>query len=173
MRIRTIALLGLAGAAAAYLLDPMSGRVRRQRLRQRLMPTARLGTIFEGPRAPLPDNVAPSAPPAGPAHREEPAHEPIPLGPGFPMDDAGIAARIRTEVFGRDDLDTDKLTVDVVSGVAFLRGELKDGHAIEEIVDRTRVVVGVRAVHNLIVVRMPESVTLTRPVRTLGDAWSG
>jgi hypothetical protein len=189
MRIRTIALVGLAGAAVAYLFDPISGSARRTRLRGQILGIARRGArrapIVETARTPLPESMVPEpraeiseAPDEPKAERSEAPNEPskhaIPLGPGsLPMDDAAIAGRIRTHVFGRPDLETGGVLVDVVRGMVFLRGELRDGHAIEEIIDRTRSVPGVRGVQNLIVIRMPESVTITRPIRTLGDTWSG
>jgi hypothetical protein len=173
MRIRTIALAGLAGAAVAYLFDPISGDARRSRLRARIMTVARRGTTIETARAPLSEDVAPEPSAEISDTPEEPRKEAIPLGPGAtPTDDEAIASRIRTELFGRPDLQTGRIVIDVVRGVAFLRGELKDGHAIEEIMDRTRSVPGVRGVHNLILIRMPESLTITRPVNTLGDSWS-
>jgi hypothetical protein len=189
MRIRTIALAGLAGAAVAYLFDPISGSARRTRLRGQIMGFARRGArrapIVETARRPLPENMVPEpkaeiseAPDEPKAESSEAPDEPskhaIPLGPGaLPMDDAAIAGRIRTQVLGRPDLETGGVLVDVVRGMAFLRGELRDGHAVQEIIDRTRAVPGVRGVQNLIVIRMPESVTITRPIRTLGDTWSG
>ena len=174
MRIRTIALAGLAGAAVAYLFDPISGEARRTRLRTRIMTFARRGTAIETARAPLSEDVVPESSAEISDTPEEPRKEAIALGPGAaPTDDEAIASRIRTEVFGRPDLQTDRIVIDVVRGVAFLRGEMKDGHAIEEIMDRTRSVPGVRGVHNLILIRMPESLTITRPIRTLGDSWSG
>lgn len=173
MRIRTIALAGLAGAAVAYLFDPISGDARRTRLRARIMTVARRGRI-ETVRAPLSEDVVPEPGAEISDTPEEPRKKAIALGPGTSeTDDEAIASRIRTEVFGRPDLQTGRIVIDVVRGVAFLRGEMKDGHAIEEIMDRTRSVPGVRGVHNLILIRMPESLTITRPIRTLGDSWSG
>jgi hypothetical protein len=200
MRIRTIALVSMAGAAVVYLFDPISGSARRTRLRGQIMGfarrAARRAPIVETARTPRPENVVPepkaeisdtpdepkaeiSDTPDEPKAEiseapDEPSKQAIPLGPGaLPMDDAAIAGRIRTQVFGRPDLETGGVLVDVVRGMAFLRGELREGHAIEEIIDRTRSVPGVRGVQNLIVIRMPESVTITRPIRTLGDTWSG
>jgi hypothetical protein len=188
MRIRTIALVSMAGAAVVYLFDPISGSARRTRLRGQIMGFARRAARrapIETARTPLPENVVPepkaeiSDTPDEPKAEiseapDEPSKQAIPLGPGaLPMDDAAIAGRIRTQVFGRPDLETGGVLVDVVRGMAFLRGELREGHAIEEIIDRTRSVPGVRGVQNLIVIRMPESVTITRPIRTLGDTWSG
>lgn len=175
MRIRTIAVASLAGAAVAYLFDPISGDARRTRLRARIRTVVRRGRTVETARAPLPEDVVPE-PSAEPSDTpEEPRKKKaIALGPGTNgSDDEAIASRIRTEVFGRPDLQTGRIVIDVVRGVAFLRGEMKDGHAIEEIIDRTRSVPGVRGVHNLILIRMPESLTITRPIRTLGDSWSG
>jgi hypothetical protein len=174
MRIRTIALAGLAGAAVAYLFDPISGDARRTRLRARIMTVARRRTTVETGRAPYSEDVVPEPSAEISDMPEEPRKKAIALGPGAtPTDDEAIASRIRTEVFGRPDLQTGRIVIDVVRGMVFLRGEMKDGHAIEEIMDRTRSVPGVRGVHNLILIRMPESLTITRPVRTLGDAWSG
>lgn len=174
MRIRTIALAGMAGAAVAYLFDPISGDARRTRLRARIMTLARRTTTVETVRAPLSEDVVQEPSAEISDMTEEPRKEAIALGPGAaPTDDEAIASRIRTEVFGRPDLQTGRIVIDVVRGVAFLRGEMKDGHAIEEIMDLTRSVPGVRGVHNLILIRMPESLTITRPVNTLGDSWSG
>ena len=178
MRIRTIALAGLAGAAVAYLFDPISGDARRTRLRARITTVARRGRTVETVSAPLSDDAV-SAPlpedvaPEPGAEISDGPEEPRKKAIAPPTDDEAIASRIRTEVFGRPDLQTERVVIDVVRGVAFLRGEMKDGHAIEEIMDRTRSVPGVRGVHNLILIRMPESLTITRPIRTLGDSWSG
>jgi osmotically-inducible protein OsmY len=174
MRIRTIALAGLAGAAVAYLFDPISGDARRTHLGARIMTVARRGRTVDTARAPRSEDVVTEASAEISDVPAEPGKKAIALGPGAtPTDDEAIASRIRTEVFGRPDLQTGRIVIDVVRGVAFLRGEMKDGHAIEEIMDRTRSVPGVRGVHNLILIRMPESLTITRPMRTLGDAWSG
>jgi hypothetical protein len=175
MRIRTIALAGLAGAAVAYLFDAIDGSARRTRLRARIMTAiARRRTVVETAHAPLPEDAAPEPSAEISEALDEPAKEAIPLGPGAtPTDDEALASRIRTEVFGRPDLQTGRVVIDVVRGVAFLRGEMKDGHAIEEIMERTRSVPGVRGVHNLILIRMPDSLTITRPIKTIGDSWSG
>lgn len=198
MRIRTIALAGLAGAAAAYLFDPIAGNARRSRLRERIAPLTQRRSILAGNPAPLPDNMIPvpktetgempeepskeSVPdmPEEPSKEtapdmpEEPSKESVPDAPEDDSMDAAIAGRIRMDVLGRPDLETGSLVVDVVQGAAFLRGELNDRRAIEEIVDLTDSVPGVRSVQNLIVIRMPDSGTVTRPVtKSLGDAWTG
>jgi hypothetical protein len=223
MRIRTIAIAGLAGAAVAYLFDPIAGSMRRSRLRERIAAYTRRRTMPVGKLPPLPVNMIPTpeaeisemtaepakqdapdlleAPPkeevSGKA--EEPRKEHVAGTPqerplediaympqerlrgyladareGRPMEDGAIAGRIRMKVLERPDLETGSLLIDVVQGVAFLRGELKDRKEIEEIVDLAGSVPGVRGVQNLIVIRLPESQAVSRPAgRPLGDAWSG
>jgi type IV secretory pathway VirB10-like protein len=215
MRIRTIAIAGLAATAVAYLFDPITGSARRSRLRERMAAfTLRRTTPEQMP--PLPDNMIPApedapeerakgpvadTPPQAPEKEavadasqapekeavadtsHEPAKEDIAYMPqerlrGYladtredrPMDDAAIAARIRMKVLGRPDLETSSLVVDVVQGVAFLRGDLKDRRQIDEVVDLTGAVPGVRKVQNLI--HLPESQTIPRPAAPLGDAWN-
>lgn len=223
MRIRTIAIAGLAGAAVAYLFDPIAGSMRRSRLRERIAAYTRRRTMPMGKLPPLPVNMIPtpeaeiSEMTAEPAKQDAPdlleapskeevsgmAEEPrkehaagtpqerpledIAYMPqerlrgyladareGRPMEDGAIAGRIRMKVLERPDLETGSLLIDVVQGVAFLRGELKDRKEIEEIVDLAGSVPGVRGVQNLIVIRLPESQAVSRPAgRPLGDAWSG
>lgn len=89
-----------------------------------------------------------------------------------PMDDAAIASLVRTKVLGRPDLDTGSLVVDVVQGVAFLRGDLKDRRQVDEVVDLTGAVPGVQEVKDLI--HLPESPTGSEQTAArLGDAWNG
>ena len=89
-----------------------------------------------------------------------------------PMDDAAIASLVRTKVLGRPDLDTGNLVVDVVQGVVFLRGDLKDRRQVDEIVNLTGAVPGVQEVKDLI--HLPESPTESgQTAARLGDAWNG
>jgi osmotically-inducible protein OsmY len=199
MRVRTVLVAGLAGAAVAYLFDPIAGRTRRSRLRERITAIAHRRMIGVGKRPPLPDNLIP----AGVSERVDTPEEhttkavadasqkstvddivymPQERLRGYladtrenrPMDDGAIVGRIRMKVTERPDLETGSLLIDVVQGVAFLRGELKDRKAIEEIVDLTRSVPGVRDVQNLLVIRLPESEAISRSAAPLlGDAWNG
>jgi osmotically-inducible protein OsmY len=161
MRIRTIAIAGLAGAAVAYLFDPIAGSARRSRIRERLSAFARRRATPQQ-KPPPPVDVA-SAPieEAVAVTRVDP-----------PNSDAAIADRIRTRVQGRPDLETGGLVVEVLRGVAFLRGDLKDRAQIDEVVDLTGAVPGVQEVQNLI--HLPESQTISRPAAPdLGDRWNG
>jgi hypothetical protein len=174
MRIRTMAIAGLAGAAVAYLFDPIAGSARRSRIRERIsaFTAGRLATPEGMPRLPVDVVSAPM--------RDEVADTPEPamgevvavIPEDRPNSDAAIADRIRMRVQARPDLQTAGLVVEVLRGVAFLRGGLKDRAQIDEVVDLTGAVPGVQEVQNLI--RLPESETMSRPAAPdLGDAWNG
>ena len=94
MRIRNIALTGLAAAAVAYYLDPVKGRARRSRLRGQLM--ALTGKAMRrDDRTPLPENVAPASMPAPPIVDKAPQVRPS-AADALPEDegDAAIARKI-------------------------------------------------------------------------------
>ena len=172
MRIRTMAIAGLAGAAVAYLFDPIAGSARRRRIRERISVFTPRRATFEEPRlpvdraaAPMKDEVADTL--------EPPMEEPVAVTPEErPNTDTAIADRIRMRVRARPDLETEGLVVEVLRGVAFLRGDLKDRAQIDEVVDLTGAVPGVQEVQNLI--HLPESQTMSRPAAPdLGDRWNG
>jgi hypothetical protein len=174
MRIRTIAIAGLAGAAVAYLFDPIAGSARRSRIRERIaaFTAGRRATREELPPLPVDTVSAPiKAEVAGTP--EAPMKEAVAVtGEDRPNSDAAIADRIRMRVQARPDLQTAGLVVEVLRGVAFLRGDLKDRAQVDEVVDLTGAVPGVQEVQNLI--RLPESETISRPAAPdLGDAWNG
>jgi len=206
MRVRTVLVAGLAGAAVAYLFDPIAGRTRRSSLRERITAIAHRRMILRRP--PLPDNIVPAPESERADTPEEPttevqtqeertteaaadaprkstvddiAYMPQERLRGYladtrenrPMDDGAVVGRIRMKMVERPDLETGSLLIDVVRGVAFLRGELKDRKAIEEIIELTRSVPGVREVQNLLVIRLPESEAISRSTPLLGDAWNG
>jgi osmotically-inducible protein OsmY len=139
MRVRTFLLGGLIGAAIAYLYDPVSGAGRRARLRDETVSELRktreraeakkrhLSNLTQGAlselHSPGPDNVD--------------------------ADDATVAQRIHSEVFGAADVPKDRIALTVVDGVAELRGELDSDEEIRMIVERVAFVSGVREVRNL------------------------
>jgi osmotically-inducible protein OsmY len=87
-------------------------------------------------------------------------------------DDAVIERTVRRKLQERPDLQAGGLVIDVVRGVAYLRGDLSDRHGIDEIVDLTSAVPGVRRVQSLL--HLPETETISRPdAKPLGDAWNG
>jgi hypothetical protein len=172
MRIRNAAIAGLAGAAVAYFFDPVAGSARRRRLRERiatLLPGRAIGPVE---RPPTPENVAPvSVRPAAsvteavvrPTEAESPPED---------RTDAAIAGTVRQRLKERSDIQTGNLMIDVVQGVAYLRGTLPDQAKFDEIVDLTGAVPGVRRVQSLL--HLPESETINKPTtRRLGDTWNG
>jgi hypothetical protein len=174
MRMRNMALATLAGAAVAYFLDPISGSARRRRLRERVAGFVPNRAVRRVEPAPLPENMAPA--PAAVAV-DEPVERPTAAGtPSEDQGDDAIARRVRQRLQGRPDLETGSLVIDVVRGVAYLRGDLHDRARFDEIVDLTGSVPGVRRVQSLL--HLPESETTGEPAnrpptRPLGDAWNG
>jgi hypothetical protein len=180
MRIRNLALTGLAAAAVAYYFDPVKGSARRSRVRGQIMAlTGR--AMRRADRAPLPENVAPASMPEPPIVEKAPEVRPSEAN-ALPEDegDAAIARRIRTRLEERSDLETGGLVIDVVRGVAYLRGELHDRRKFDEVVDLTGSVPGIRRVQSLL--HLPESGTVSRSesrvisrpaTPRLGDAWNG
>ena len=140
MRTRTFVGGAAIGAAVAYLLDPVSGRSRRARMRDQSAATARRARDRAGKLSRHGGNVI-----EGKIHEMTES-----LDTGGATDDATVADRIRSEVLGRRDLDAGRVVVDVEGGIAHLRGQLDDPAAIERIVDLTKQVHGVREVESLI-----------------------
>lgn len=139
MHLRAFVKGAALGAAAAYLFDPVNGNGRRSRLRDQAGAMMRRGqeraddlsrhasNVIEGKLQEL----------AGTDDLDR------------PMDDTTIADRIRSEVLGRRDLRADDVVVNVEDGVAYLRGQVPTAGTLEDIVDRTRAIAGVRSVENL------------------------
>jgi BON domain len=209
MRIRNLAFTGLAAAAVAYYFDPVKGSARRSRLRGQIQ-TLTGRALRRSDRAPLPENVAPASMLEAPTVEKEPEVRPIEnvalpedvalvSKPARPIveeapearpaeadplpedeDDAAIARRIRARLEERSDLGTGGLVIDVVRGVAYLRGELHDRQKFDEVVDLTGSVPGIRRVQSLL--HLPESERVSRPqsrvistptTPPLGDSWNG
>ena len=180
MRIRNIALTGLAAAAVAYYFDPVKGSARRSRLRGQVMALTgkamrrtdrrRSPRTWRPHRCPNPRSSS-KAPEVRPSETNA-----LPEDEG----DAAIARRIRTRLEERSDLETGGLVIDVVRGVAYLRGELHDRQKYDEVIDLTGSVPGIRRVQSLL--HLPESQSIghtesrviSRPAtRHLGDTWNG
>ncbi len=203
MRIRNLAFTGLAAAAVAYYFDPVKGSARRSRLRGQIQ-TLTGRAMRRSDRAPLPENVAPASMPEAPTVEKAPEVRPaenvasvsVPEPPTVekapearPVEnvalqedesDAAIAQRIRARLEERSDLGTGGLVIDVVRGVAYLRGELHDRQQFDEVVDLTGSVPGIRRVQSLL--HLPESERVGRPksrvistptTPPLGDSWNG
>jgi osmotically-inducible protein OsmY len=135
-----LALGGALGALLAYFFDPDSGRRRRHTLRDR---TA--GVVRSGGRRAARAGRGVAAEAYGVSQKvqhlkEEPKD----------FDDATLANKIRSEVFRDPDVPKGQLNVSVQDGVAQLRGEVPRPELIDELVEQTRKVQGVREVENLL-----------------------
>jgi osmotically-inducible protein OsmY len=127
---------GALGLLLAYFFDPSNGRRRRHVLRDRV--------LSRGRRAGRAGRAV-----AAEAHgfsqkvqhlKEEPKD----------YDDATLADKIRSEVFRDPDLPKEDINVNVQNGVVQLRGEVSRPELIDDLVEQTRKVQGVRDVENLL-----------------------
>jgi len=173
MRTRTLVAAGTGAAAVAYLFDPREGSARRDRIRATIQSLARGRAVQIEPPPSLPQNLAPrrSARPEPLQDRQpisdataEPSRvEPVPVvSPSAGVDDAEIVRSVRTKLVERRDLRANDLVVDVVNGVAYLSGDLRDRQTFGEIIDLTREVPGVRRVQSLL--HLPHSETIARTI---------
>jgi osmotically-inducible protein OsmY len=128
------------GALLAYFFDPQNGRRRRHefvdrtaaRLRSGKRQADRTGRHVAAEAYGVTQKVT---------HlKEEPKD----------FDDATLADKVRSEVFRDPDVPKGDINVNVQEGVVQLRGELEQPELIEDLVQRTRKVVGVRDVENLL-----------------------
>ena len=138
--MQLLALGALVGAALAYLFDPQSGRRRRAMLRDRSARLARQG----GRSAARAGGTV-----AAEAHgvtqkvqhlKEEPKE----------YDDATLAQKVQSEIFRDSDVPKGQINVNAEDGIVVLRGEVDRPELMEELVDKTRKVQGVRDVQNLL-----------------------
>jgi osmotically-inducible protein OsmY len=65
-------------------------------------------------------------------------------------DDATLARKVETEIFRPADAPKATVSVNAEKGVVYLRGEVQRPELIEELVEKTRKVQGVRRVENLL-----------------------
>ena len=139
MKMRTLVVGGAIGAAIEYYLDPVSGRGRRSQLRDQALSQVRKARERGDAKRRYASNVArgriSELVTPGPDNREP--------------DDATLADRIRSEVFGAPDVADDRIALTVVDGVAELRGELDTAEDIERVAGRVASTPGVRDVVNL------------------------
>jgi osmotically-inducible protein OsmY len=125
------------GAALAYFFDPQNGT------RRRHVTTDRTAALFRrhGRRAVRAVSAEAYGVSQKAQHlREEPKE----------FDDATLANKVRSEVFREPDVPKGDLNVNVQDGVVQLRGEVPSEELIDELVERTRKVQGVREVESLL-----------------------
>lgn len=138
--MQLLALGALVGAAIAYLFDPQNGRRRRALLRDRSSAFVR-----QGGRETAQAGRAVAAEAQGVAqkarHLKEESKE---------FDDATLAQKVQSEVFRDADAPKGQVNVNAEDGIVVLRGEVERPELIDELVERTRKVQGVRDVQNLL-----------------------
>jgi gas vesicle protein len=138
--MQLLALGALVGAAIAYLFDPQNGRRRRAMLRDRSGAFVR-----QGGRKTAGMGKAVAAEAYGASqkvqHLKEKPRE---------YDDATLAQKVQSEIFRDADIPKGQINVNAEDGIVVLRGEVERPELMEELVERTRKVNGVREVQNLL-----------------------
>lgn len=131
----------VAGAGALFVFDPQSGRRRRARTRDRIVHLAHLAsrTLRQAARTS-------SARLSGVRHR---LFHALAGGPSAPADDRTLLDRIESQVFRDNEVPKGALNLNVVDGVAVLRGAVLEPALIQRFEERVRSVAGVRGVQNL------------------------
>lgn len=141
MRKLIAPLSAVGGALLLFFLDPASGRARRARLEQRLPALFR-----RGGRAAAQAARAAGAEAYG--LKQKATH--LSEEPKEGLNDPTIEAKVETELFRDADVPKGQINVNVQEGVVQLRGEVPRPELIEELVEKTRSVQGVRDVENLL-----------------------
>ncbi len=65
------------------------------------------------------------------------------------LNDPALARKVESEIFREGEIQKGDISVNAEYGVIYLRGQISDTDAMEELVKRARAVDGVRAVENL------------------------
>lgn len=139
-RTGRVLLAGAAGAAAAFFLDPVSGKRRRHVARDWVAARFR----DAGSRARRVGRAA-GAEAYGTWRSATHVRE-----ASLPENDAILAHKVESEVFRGFEVPSGRINVNAESGVVTLRGTVDRPNQIEELERRTREVNGVRDVHNLV-----------------------
>lgn len=141
MRMRSLVafVAGIAaGAAAEYLLDPADGRRRRHTIRDRASAMLRRGARETRKKAHYAADTARGV-----------AAEAMPPGrDSSELNDAGLAAKVKSELFRPADSPKDSVEVNVEDHVVVLRGTLASPEQIDELVKRARQIDGVSEVES-------------------------
>jgi osmotically-inducible protein OsmY len=133
-----VVLMGAAGAAAEYFLDPVDGKRRRHVARDKATKVLRRGSRKAAAQAQYAAGVA-QGKVAG-ARPSEPKHH----------DDVTLAHKVETEIFRAPDAPKGSVDVNAEHGVVYLRGEVETTERAEELAEAARQVEGVKSVKNLL-----------------------
>lgn len=131
---------GALGALLAYFFDPNNGTRRRHMLRDRVRAFLRSGGRQAGQAGRAAAAEAYGFSQKVQHLKEEPKE----------YDDTTLADKIRSEVFRDLDVPKGNINVNVQNGVVQLRGEVPRPELIDDLVEQTRKVQGVREVENLL-----------------------
>src|SRR4051794_7154157 len=137
--VLTFALGAAAGAAAAHLLDPDSGRKRRNQMRDQAQSTATSAAAAVQTQAQQAAGAVKGA-----------AHSVTPGGTRLEdADDVTLARKVETEIFRPHDAPKGTVSVDVQAGVVYLRGEAPP-EWIDRLAGDAREIAGIKGVKNLL-----------------------
>ena len=135
------ALTGIAGALAAFLMDPARGRARRARLRDQGAATIRraareAGRAVRSTRSAVTGGFAAATHAGG-------------SGDDFP-DDVTLTAKVETELFRDSSVPKGAININVERGVVVLRGEVPDAEMRDRLAAEASSIGGVWSVHNML-----------------------
>ena len=128
------------GGLAAYFFDPETGRRRRVVTADRARALVRRGGS-RGERAGRALGARAYRMSQRAKHRREQPKD---------FDDVTLARKVETELFRPADVPKGKIAVNAADGVVQLRGEADSPEMIDDLVERTRSIQGVRDVENLL-----------------------
>jgi osmotically-inducible protein OsmY len=128
------------GALAMFVLDPDRGRYRRNVTRDRLAGTARRGGA-DIERAGRRVSAEAYGARQTIAHRDRDAP---------PENDAVLAQKVMSKLFRDPKIPKDRINIDTVDGVVYLRGQVDRPDQINDIEARVSRIDGVRKVENLL-----------------------
>ena len=139
-KLRQLFAGGILGSLGAFLLDPQQGRRRRKQLVDRTAGLFRR-TGRRAERAGRGVGARVYGMSQQVQHlKEEPKD----------FDDVTLARRVETEIFRDAEVPKGQIDVNVQEGVVQLRGEVPSPDMLEDLVDKTRKVQGVRDVESLL-----------------------
>jgi hypothetical protein len=139
-RIGTGLVAGAAGAAAAFFLDPVSGKRRRHVAKDWIAARAR-GVARRGGQAGRLVGAKAYGTVQSVRHRRD---------AGVPENDQVLAHKVESELFQSIDLPTGRINVNAENGLVVLRGQVDRQDDVERIEQAVRTIQGVREVENLL-----------------------
>jgi hypothetical protein len=147
----------MSGALGAFFFDPQHGARRRNVGRDRVTAFFRRRAADAERRARYAAGVAEGA-----------AYKAAKAAPGRPraekdFDDLTLARKVESIIFRDPDVPKGDIDVNAENGIVFLRGEAKTPEQINELVEQTTAVEGVKGVQNLL--HLPNTPAPTREGR--------